>query len=383
MFSNAVKLFSLKGFEIKVDPSWMIIAALVTWSLSQQYFPDVLPDVSKATYLMMALLGMFGLFASLLLHELAHSVVARYVGVPIKSITLFIFGGMAELGEEPSSAGDEFWIALAGPVMSLCLAFVCWAFAQAAWLVSSSQAVVEVISYLALINLVLAMFNMVPAFPLDGGRMLRAYLWYRNEDMLAATRTAARSGTFFGYFLMALGVLALFQGAFVAGLWQLMIGGFVLIAARAGYATQLARTVFEDKTVNALMERNPITVGPDMTLSEFVNQIMLRHGVNFVPVVEGDVLLGHIDRSVLSGIDRENWVNTRVGDVFVGLDQSVMVTPELPVAELLKIIQQAGRRKFLVVSDHQLFGVITLADLTEFLNDNGVAVQEQKAAAKH
>lgn len=383
MFSNAVKLFSLKGFEVKVDPSWLIIAALVTWSLSQQYFPDVLPDVSSATYLVMALVGMFGLFASLLLHELAHSVVAQHLGVPIESITLFIFGGMAELGEEPSSARDEFWIALAGPVISLFLAFVCWAFAQAAWLVSSSQTLTEVISYLALVNLVLAMFNMIPAFPLDGGRVLRAYLWYHNEDMLAATRTAARSGTFFGYFLMALGVLALFQGAFVAGLWQLMIGGFVLIAARASYATQLARTVLEDKTVNALMERDPITVGPDMTLSEFVNQIMLRHGVNFVPVVEGNILLGHIDRSVLSGIDRENWVNTRVGDVFVGLDQSVMVTPELPVAELLKMIQQAGRRKFLVVSDHQLFGVITLADLTEFLNDNGVAEHEQKAAAKH
>jgi len=382
MFSNAVKLFSFKGFEIKVDPGWMIIAALVTWSLSQQYFPDVLPDVPGATYLMMALVGMFGLFASLLVHELAHSVVAQHLGVPIKSITLFVFGGIAELGAEPSSARDEFWVALAGPVMSFCLAFVCWTFAQAAWLVSGSQALIEVISYLALVNLVLAIFNMVPAFPLDGGRVLRAYLWHRNGDLPAATQTAARAGTFFGYFLMALGVLALFQGAFVAGLWLLIIGGFILIAARASYATQLACTVFKDKTVNALMERDPITVGPDMTLSEFVNQIMLRHGVNFVPVVEGDVLLGHIDRSVLSGIDRENWVNTRVGDVFVGLGQSVMIAPELPVAELLKMIQRAGRRKFLVVSDHQLFGVITLADLTEFLNDNGVAEQEQKAAEK-
>jgi Zn-dependent protease/CBS domain-containing protein len=383
MFSNAVKLFCLKGFEIKVDPSWMIIAGLVTWSLSQQYFPNVLPDVSSATYLMMALVEMLGLFASLLLHELAHSVVAQHLGVPIKCITLFIFGGMAELGAEPSSARDEFWIALAGPVTSFCLALGFWTFAEAAWLASSSQAVVEVISYLAFINLVLAIFNMVPAFPLDGGRVLRAYLWYQTGDALAATQIAARSGTFFGYFLMALGVIALFQGAFVAGLWQLMIGGFVLIAARASYTSQLARAVFEGKAVNAVMERDPITVGPDMTLSEFVNQIMLRHCVNFVPVVEGDVLLGHIDRSVLSGIDRENWINTRVGDVFVGLDQSVMVAPELPVAELLKMIQQTGRRKFLVVSDHQLFGVITLADLTECLNDNGLAEHEQKAAAKH
>lgn len=382
MFSSAVKLFPIFGFDIKVDPSWLIIASLVTWSLSQQYFPHVLPDASSIEYLTMALVGMFGLFASLLLHELAHSIVARQLGVPIKSITLFIFGGIAELGAEPLSARDEFWIALAGPVMSFCLAFGSWIFAQVAWLVSIPQAVVEVISYLALVNLVLAIFNLLPAFPLDGGRVLRAYLWYRNGDVLAATQIAARSGTFFGYFLMALGVFALFQGAFVAGLWQLLIGGFVLIAARASYANQLVRTAFEDKAVNALMERHPITVGPDMTLSEFVNQVTLRHGVNFVPVVEENVLLGHIDQTVLSGIDRENWGNTRVGDVFVGLDKSVMVAPELPVSELLKIIAQTGRRKFLVVSDHKLFGVITLADLTGFLSHNGFIKDGQKSSPR-
>ena len=383
MFPNAVKLFSLSGFDIKVDPGWLIIASLVTWSLSQRYFPDILPGISGTAHLMMGLAGMFGLFASLLLHELAHSAVAQHLGVPIKSVTLFIFGGIAELGAEPSSARDEFWIALAGPVMSLCLAFGSWTFAQAAWLVFSSQAVVEVISYLALVNLVLAIFNMVPAFPLDGGRVLRAYLWYRNGDVLAATQIAAKSGTFFGYLLMALGVMALFRGAFGAGLWQLLIGGFVLIAARASYATQLARSVFEDKAVSALMERHPITVGPDMTLSEFVNQIMLVHGVNFVPVVEGNVLLGHFDQTVLSGIDRENWGNTCVGDVFVGLDQDAMVVPQLPISGLMEVIARTGRRKFLVVSDHHLLGVITLADLTEFLSLNSFKKHQQKAAPRN
>ena len=382
MFSSAVKLFSLSGFDIKVDPSWLIIASLVTWSLSQQYFPEVLPDISGTAHLVMALVGMVGFFASLLLHELAHSIVARNLGVPIKSITLFIFGGIAELGAEPSSARDEFWIAIAGPVMSFCLAFGFWAVAQVAWFASSSQAVVEVISYLALVNLVLAIFNMVPAFPLDGGRVLRAYLWHRNGDMLVATQVAARSGAFFGYFLMVLGVIAFFQGAFVVGLWQLMIGGSVLIAARVNYTSQLARTVFKDKTVGALMEHHPITAGPDMTLSEFVNQIMLRRGVNFAPVVEGNILLGHIDQSVLAGIDRENWGNTCVDDVFVGLDQSVMVEPELPISDLLEIIAKTGRRKFMVVSDHHLFGVITLADLTEFLSHSDITENQHQAASR-
>lgn len=378
MFSNAVKLFSLGGIEIKVDPSWVIIASLITWSLSRQYFPEVLPEASNRTYLAMGLLGMLGLFSSLLLHELAHSVVAIRLGVPIKSITLFIFGGMAELGKEPTSARDEFWIALAGPVMSFCLATGFWTFAQGVWLAAGPFALVEVLFYLALINLLLALFNLVPAFPLDGGRVLRAYLWHRSGDVLAATQTAARSGTFFGYLLMGLGVLALFQGAFVAGLWQLMIGGFVLMAARASYVSQLARTVFEDKPVSALMSRHPITVGPDMTLLELANQVMLRHGVSFVPVVDGNVLLGHVDQSVLEGIEHQNWGNTRVGDVFFGLDESVMIAPELPIPDLLKLIAATGHRKFMVVLDHHLLGVITLADLTRFLDYSAVAEPRQR-----
>lgn len=383
MFSNAVKLFSINGFEIRVDPSWLIIASLVTWSLSQQYFPDVLPEVTSTTHLAMALVGMLGLFASLVLHELAHSIVARHLGLPIEKITLFIFGGIAELKAEPSSARDEFWIAVAGPAMSFCLSFACWSFAQAAWISSGNQPLFEVLSYLALVNLILAIFNLVPAFPLDGGRVLRAYLWHRNGDVLAATKIAAKSGRIFGYFLMALGVLTLFQGAFVAGLWQLMIGGFVLIAAQAVYTTQLTRSAFQDKTVSTLMAPHPVTAEPGMTLSEFVNQIMLRYGVSFVPVVEENVLLGHIDQSVLAGIDRENWGNTRVGDVFVGLDQSVMVRPELAISELLEMIIRTGHRKFLVVSDHQLFGVITLADLTEFLSHGGEKKHGNKAARRN
>jgi Zn-dependent protease/CBS domain-containing protein len=367
MFSNAVKIFSLNGFDIKVDPSWLIIASLVTWSLSQQYFPSVLPGASSGTYMMMALIGMLGLFASLLLHELAHSVVARQLGVPIKSITLFIFGGMAELEAEPTSARVEFWVALAGPLMSFCLALGFWTLAQTVGIVPTAGALGEVLSYLALINLVLALFNLVPAFPLDGGRVLRAYLWHRNGDVLAATQMAARSGAVFAYVLMAIGVMALFQGALVAGLWQLMIGGFVLMAARSSYTSQLARVVFKDKTVGTLMTHDPVTVGPEMTLSEFVNIIMLREGVSFVPVVEGGVLLGHMDLSVLSGIDRENWGNTRIGDVFVGLEQVSSVSPDLSVPELFDIISKTGRRKFMVVSDHRLLGVITLADLTRYL----------------
>ncbi len=370
MFANSVKLFSINEFDIRVDPSWLIIAALITWSLSQQFFPNALPGYRSGAYVAMAVIAMLGFFASLLLHELAHSVIARYLGVSIKSITLFLFGGVAELEDEPNSGMTEFWIAIAGPLMSLALAFGFWSLSSVVALTGVVPAAVSVLSYLALINLVLAVFNMVPAFPLDGGRVLRAFLWHRSGNVLAATRTAARSGMVFAYFLMALGVTALFQGAIVVGLWHVMIGGFILMAARVAYTSQLSKSVFEGHTVSELMTRDLITAQPETTLAAFVNQIMLRHNVSFVPVTEGTVLLGHIDRSVLSGIDRENWASTQVGDVFVGLNDAVLVAPDTLLPDLMERIAKTGQRKFMVVDDHRLRGVITLSDLTACLHEN-------------
>lgn len=382
MFANSVKIFSLNRFDIKVDPSWLLIAALITWSLSQQYFPNALPDLHNTAYVAMAIVAMLGLFASLLLHELAHSVVARHLGVPIKSITLFLFGGVAELEAEPTSAQVEFWIALAGPVMSLCLAIGFWTLEHLTTLLACPAAVVTVLSYLALVNLVLALFNLLPAFPLDGGRVLRAAIWARTGDVLLATRRAARSGDVLGYFLIGFGVLALFQGLFVAGLWQMMIGGFILMAARASLAQQMAKIAFANRTVGSLMTRDVVVASPDLTLTQLVDDIILRKHVTFIPVSESDVLLGHIDPSVLSGIDRENWGNTRVGDVFVGLVPETMVDPDMPVQKLLDVISSTGRRKFMVVSGHDLLGVITLSDLTRHLHF-GPQAMAGNTKAKH
>jgi Zn-dependent protease/CBS domain-containing protein len=302
------------------------------------------------------------------LHELAHSVVARRMGMSISGITLFLFGGVAELESEPPSAGVEFWVALAGPAMSFCLAFVFWVFSWAASLLQANEVITEVLSYLAAINLILALFNLVPAFPLDGGRVLRAYLWNKTGNALAATETAAKSGTVFAYVLMTLGVFALFQGAVLSGLWQIMIGGFLLVAARSSYQDQLARVVFDHKSVADVMNPRPVTVDPGMTLDAFVNTLILRQGLSFVPVVENGVLLGHIDKSMLLTMDRENWDDTRVGDVFVGLETTTTVDPDMPVADLMTLISKTNTRKFLVTSNHHLLGVISLSDLVRHLN---------------
>lgn len=378
MFSNAIRLFNLAGFEIKLDPSWFLIAGLITWTLSSRYFPQALPGLTDATYFILAIVAMLGFFGSLLLHELAHSVVARRYGVRIKGITLFLFGGVAELEAEAPSAKAEFWIAVAGPGMSIGLACAFWLaslFFQNAF---GIVGLAVVLAYLATINLIIAVFNMVPAFPLDGGRVLRAYLWQRHGDVLKATRTAARSGTVFGYTLIGLGVLAMFQGAATSGLWYILIGFFVLAAARSAYQNQLMQSTFAGKTVSAVMNRDPVVVSPEITLSEFVNQVMLENHISFAPVVADGVLIGQIDREVLGAMDRENWTNTRVGDVFAGLDVASVVSPDVPVRQLLEQITRTGTRKFLVVSDHKLLGVVTLANLIGHLQAKDAATRSEE-----
>ena len=368
MFSGAIKLFRLAGFDIKLDPSWFLIAILITWTLATRYFPMTLPDLAEAAYVALAVIAMLGFFGSLLLHEMAHSVVARSYGVRITGITLFLFGGVAELETEVPSAKAEFWVAIAGPAMSVGLGVGFWLISLFVYNIIGLGPFAAVLAYLATINLILAIFNMVPAFPLDGGRVLRAYLWNRHGDVLRATRTAAQSGTAFGYGMTILGIFALLQGAPTAGLWYILIGFFILAAARSAYQNQLMQSTFEGKSVADVMIRNPVVVQPETTLSEFVNQVMLKHHVSFAPVLANGILIGQIDKDVLSAIDRENWSSTRVDDVFVGLDDTSMIAPDMPVAELLKHIAMNGTRKFLVVQDHKLLGIVTLANLIGYLH---------------
>jgi Zn-dependent protease len=368
MFTSAIRLFNVGGFEIKLDPSWFLIAALITWSLATQYFPLVLPGLADTSYVFLAIFAMLGFFASLLLHELAHSVVARSYGVRIKGITLFLFGGVAELETEVPSAKVEFRVAIAGPAMSIVLGVLFWMLAGVSQAVMISPALPSVLTYLGTVNIVIAVFNMLPAFPMDGGRVLRAYLWARRGDLLSATRTAATSGRILAYGLIALGAYTVFLGAGPSGLWYVLIGFFVLAAARSAYQNQLMQSTFSGKTVSAVMIRDPVVVSPDLTLSEFVNQVMLKHRVSFVPVVADGVLIGQIDKDVLSAIDRDHWTNTRVGDVFAGLDVAVTIPSDMAVRALLELISQTGVRKFMVVDDHKLMGVVTLANLIGYLH---------------
>ncbi|MGF1592248.1 MAG: site-2 protease family protein [Kiloniellaceae bacterium] len=235
MNGRSITVFELLGFKIRVDISWLLLAVLITWSLALGVFPFWYEGLAPATYWWMGLAGMFGLVFSLIFHELSHSVVARHYGLPIKGITLFIFGGVAEMAEEPKSAKVEFWMAIAGPLASFLLAAVFFLAAALGEALALPVPINGVLDYLAFINLLLGAFNLIPAFPMDGGRVLRAALWHWRGDLRQATRIASNAGKTFGFLLMALGVLNVVSGNFIGGMWWFLIGMFVRGAAASSY----------------------------------------------------------------------------------------------------------------------------------------------------
>ena len=360
MFGHSVKLFTLFGFEIRIDASWLLIAALIVWSLSSGYFPDVLPGLDQGAYLGLALVAMLGLFASLILHELSHSLVARRYGLGIGGITLFLFGGVAELADEPQSAVSEFWIAVAGPAMSVLLSAL---FGLAALATGAEGLIGVLVAYLATINLVLALFNLVPAFPLDGGRVLRAWLWQRSGDMLDATRKASAAGTFFALALMGLGLASTLSGGGIGGLWLVLIGFFVLNASRGTYQRLLMQEGLRGRRVAELMTADPFTASPDMTLAEIADRVMLAHAVSFVPLVERGVVVGYVDAQILRQVPREDWATRTAAAVMAPLDDACIVPPRMTAEDALKRLAEGPHRKLIVAEGRQIRGILSLRDL--------------------
>lgn len=368
MFKNAITIFRVYGIDIRIDPSWLLVAALFVWSLSAQYFPQLLPGLSPTTYISLGVVATLGFFASLLLHELAHSVVAISYGLKITAITLFIFGGVAGLKSEPKDARSEFWIAIAGPAMSFALAGFGYLMANILAGIGASGSLIVLFAYLGIANLILAIFNLVPAFPMDGGRILRAFLWYLKSDLEYATRIASRLGSILGIGFMALGLFSVLSGAGVGGFWLILIGFFVLGSSRGAYESQKIERILLGHSVEQIMTRAPVTVPPWATINDLVHDVILGKNVGFVPVVNGTELLGYIDRKILHGIDRNAWDSLTVGDVYMPLSPDNSVAENFPVKELVERMQIGGQQKFLVVRGRQLLGVISLTDIISYIS---------------
>ncbi|HXQ67650.1 MAG TPA: site-2 protease family protein [Alphaproteobacteria bacterium] len=361
-------LFSLFGFKVRVDISLVFLALLVTWSLASAVFPPQLPGLDRATYWWMGVAGTIGLFFSLIFHELSHSLVARRYGLPIRGITLFIFGGVAEMSDEPPSAKAEFWMALAGPAASILLALLAWALSGLGAAAGVPEPVTAVVRYLALINAVLAVFNLVPAYPLDGGRVLRAALWWRRGDIVGATRSAARAGGAFALLLMGMGVLQVVTGNFIAGMWWFLIGMFLRNAARGSYMDILTRGMLAGAPVRRFMTRDPVTVPPGITLQALVEDYVYAHHHEQFPVVDGERLIGSVGVRQLKATPRESWPHRTVAEIAEPSSDVNTVDAETDAAKALSLMTRSGRGRLLVTERGRLVGILALKDLLAILS---------------
>ncbi len=340
MFTKSYRLFSIFGFRIGIDLSWFFLAALIIWSLGTGFFPDVLPGLAQSAYYIMAACAALGMFASIVYHELAHALVARYYQIKIAGITLFIFGGVAELEDEPPTAKSEFLVAIAGPISSYLLAGALYLL-TGILPVTLPEPIFAVLSYLTLINLVLATFNLIPAFPLDGGRMLRAGIWWARGSLREATRIASFLGMGLGVALIAYGAYNSFQGASVGGMWQVLIGFFVVNAAKSAQRNMEVFEGLRGVSVRDLMRSPPAGVPAEMPVDQITKHVELRESKAYLPVVADGRVIGLVQPSVLNEMPPERQADTPVGKVAVPLTDSERLVPELSAIAALHRLQRA------------------------------------------
>jgi len=363
-----IPLFSLFGFKVKLDYSWLLLGLLITWTLAMGMFPYSYPDLPISTYWWMGIVGAIGVLFSIVFHEFSHSLVARHYGLPIGGITLFIFGGVAEMEQEPDDPKTEFLMAVAGPVASLVLAIVFYLFELIASASNLSTAVIGVCHYMGFINLILAIFNLVPAFPLDGGRMLRAALWHWKHNLQSATQIASRIGSGFGIVLMVLGVLAFIQGNFIGGMWWFLIGTFLRSAAGSSYNQLLMRETLKGKPVSQFMQHNPVTVTPTLTIRELVDEYVYHYYFKMFPVVQNGRLMGCIISDDIKSLPKDQWDEKHVNDILVNCSDCNCISPDTDTEKLMmQMLKPDGATRYMVVEDDELLGVVSLKDMHDLL----------------
>jgi Zn-dependent protease/predicted transcriptional regulator len=362
--TSSIELGRIFGIRIGVNWSWLVVFALILWTLASGIFPSTNPGLSDGTYLAMAIVASLLFFASLLLHELGHAVQARREGMEIDGITLWLFGGVAKFKGMFPSAGAEFRIAIAGPLVSLALGLL---FVLGAWLVSADQAVDGIAAWLGYINLMLLVFNLLPALPLDGGRVLRSVLWRARNDFRWATRVAAAIGRGFGYLLIAGGVsLLIFEGSF-SGAWLAFIGWFLLQAATAEDRYVLVSEALDDLRVRDLMVRDPVTVQAQMSLGRFMDDVAWNRRFTTYPVMDDGRVVGLLSFRRVAEVPRSEWDQRSVGDCMTERAKVPILDEDETAVEALAELSEAGIHRGLVVDGDRLVGLISITDLARAL----------------
>ena len=364
-----VNLGRIAGISIGLHYSWFIIALLIALSLAQ-HFRAVAPQWSNLVVWIAAIVTGLLFFAALLLHELAHSLLAKSRGLRVRAITLFALGGVSQIESEPPDARSEFSIAIAGPVTSVLIGLV---LLGSAWLMGwrpasePSTPVLSVLVWLGYINIMLAAFNMIPGYPLDGGRVLRAVIWWVTDNADRATRLAAQVGQTVALAFILSGLYRFFVGANFGGLWLAFIGWFLLDAARSSYVQVEMMAGLRDRRVSDIMDRDCVTVEGHLSLQDFVDQLVLRTGRRCFVVVQNGQVSGLITTHEVKKIDRNEWSQTSVQSVMRPVAQLRTVAPDTPALQALELMSREDINQLPVLSDGHLVGIFSRGHVLRFL----------------
>ena len=364
MTRHTIPLGRILGIPIGLDYSWFLIFGLITWTLAVGYYPNEFTGRPPQEYWIVGAITACMLFVSVLLHELGHSAVALHYRIPVRSITLLIFGGVAQIATEPPSAAAEFWIAIAGPVVSFALATL---FRLLQSPVAGVAPLLALAKYLAYINGVLALFNLIPGFPLDGGRVFRAVVWGVTHSLRRATLMAANVGRFFGFLFIFSGVWQILGGNAVNGLWIAFIGWFLETAAVAQIQQQMVQGVLAGHTVADAMSRNYTTVRADEALQQLVDEHILGGGRRSFAVTRGEEIAGLLTLQRIKQVPRPEWSTTTAARVMIPVSEMKRVRPDTALWAALEEMDRDGVNQLPVMQDGTLVGMLTREDLISFL----------------
>jgi Zn-dependent protease len=361
---QGISLGRILGIPIGLDYSWFLAFILITWTLAVSYYPAEFNNWPVAQYWLVAVATALMLFVSVLLHELGHSVVAIRYQIPVRRITLFIFGGVAEIGAEPPSARAEFWIALAGPAVSLALAVI---FGLLQFVLTGLAPLLALAEYLAYLNGMLVLFNLIPGFPLDGGRVLRAVIWGITHNLRFATLIAANAGRGIAFLFILLGVWQMLSGNFGSGLWIAFIGWFLENAASAQVHRQVAHDLMADHQVAEAMSRGYTSISPETTLQQLVDDHILGAGRRCLLVMQGDEAAGLLTLHNVKEVPRTEWPTTTAGQTMIPLNKVKRVRPETELAAAMAEMDRDGVNQLPVMADGHCLGMLSRGDLVDFM----------------
>ena len=375
--NEGIPLGKVAGFPVTIHWSVLVILWLFTWSLASS-LPEMATGHSSVTYWLAGFCGAVVLLASLLAHELTHAIVARRNGVRVVGLKLWLFGGIARLGSEAKTPGTDFRIAAAGPAASLALAAVFGGVAASLRVVGTADIVVAVAWWLAGINLVLGLFNLLPGAPLDGGRILRAYLWHRHGDARRATIGAVRAGRSVAYVLIGLGLVEFLLGALVGGVWMAFIGWFLLTAAKDEEAWVLTRESLAGLTVADVMTAHPHIAPGWISVADFIRDYLLGDRHSSYPVERGDgTISGLITLDRLRQVPAADRATTLVADAVIPLERVPTAHPKEPLTTLIERLEPTAGHRLLVMDDNQVVGMVTANDIARLVDVRRLAASRQ------